>query len=70
MDLAYAFAGPYSWIAANKHNLNMTDRGERSYWHVALTTIGEDALAINVSRVGEKVPLNPYRFEFARSAGQ
>jgi hypothetical protein len=39
MDLDHAFAIPYSWIDANKKNLNMTDRGDRSYWHVALTTI-------------------------------
>jgi hypothetical protein len=39
MDRDEAFALPYSWIAANKKNLNMTDRGEKSYWHVPITTM-------------------------------
>jgi hypothetical protein len=67
MDLDYAFAVPYSWIASNKKNLNMTDRGERSYWHVALT-VENDRLAINVSRISQKLPLEPYRFDFKRAA--
>lgn len=64
MDLNYAFAVPYAWIAANKKHLNMTDRGERSYWHVALNTLENGALAINVSRISQKLPLEGYRFAF------
>jgi hypothetical protein len=39
MDRSEAYAVPYSWILANKQNLNMTDNGERSYWHVAITSM-------------------------------
>jgi hypothetical protein len=62
MDRDEAFAVPYSWIVSNKKNLNMTDKGERSYWHVALTSLGSDALALNVSKIGAKTALKPYRF--------
>ncbi|MGA2986930.1 MAG: hypothetical protein ABSG32_24275 [Terriglobia bacterium] len=61
MDRDGAYAVPYSWLLENKKNLNMTDRGDRSYWHVALTTVEANGLAINVSRVGTKAPLEPYR---------
>jgi len=62
MRKGLAFAVPYSWILANKQNLNMTDKGERSYWHVALTTLENGGLAINTSRIGIKTSLEPYRF--------
>lgn len=67
MDLDHAFAVPYSWIVANKQHLNVTDRGDRSYWHVALTTAENGELAINVSRIGQKFHLGPYRFEFRKA---
>jgi hypothetical protein len=62
MDRTEAYAVPYSWIMANKQNLNMTNKGEKSYWHVALTTLENGALAINTSKVGVKTALEPYRF--------
>lgn len=40
MDRNEAYAVPYSLLADNKKNLNMTERGDRSYWHVAVTTLG------------------------------
>jgi hypothetical protein len=46
----------------DKKNLNMTDRGEKSYWHVALTTLEDGSLAINLSRIGKKLPLKPFAF--------
>ncbi len=64
MDRDEAFAVPYSWLLKNKKNFNMTDRDGRSYWHVALTTLESDKLAINVSKTGGKTPLAPYRFGF------
>lgn len=64
MDRTEAFAVPYTWILAHKQDLNMTDNGDRSYWHVALTTIEDEKLAINTSKVGTKTPLEPYRFVF------
>ncbi len=62
MDRAEAFAVPYLWLSAHKQNLNMTDNGERSYWHIAITTLQGGALAINTSKIGIKTPLEPYRF--------
>ena len=62
MDSDIAYAIPYSWMASNKKNLNKTDRGEGSYWHVALTTLDDGLLAINVSRIGQKIPLEPFSF--------
>lgn len=62
MDRDEAFAVPYSWIAANKKNLNMTERGERSYWHVPVTTQDDGTFAINMSKIGNKAALKPYRF--------
>jgi hypothetical protein len=66
MDRNEAYAVPYSWMLANKRNLNKTDNGERSYWHVALTTLDDGKLAINTSKVGAKAPLEPYRFSFGK----
>lgn len=68
MDRDDAFAIPYSWLAANKKNLNMTENGERSYWHIAMTTLGGGDLAINVSKIGDKVALKPYRFALTKAA--
>ena len=62
MDRDEAFAVPYSWLAANKKNLNMTENGDRSYWHVPVTTLDNGNLAINTSKIGSKTPLEPYRF--------
>lgn len=62
MDRDEAFAVPFSWLQKNKKNLNMTDRGERSYWHVPVTTLDDGALAIKMSKVGAKSELKPYRF--------
>ncbi len=62
MDRNEAFAVPYSWLAENKKNLNMTENGDRSYWHIAVTSLDGGELAINVSRVGSKTALKPYRF--------
>jgi hypothetical protein len=62
MDREEAFAVPYSWLRENKKNLNMTDRGDRSYWHVPITTLENGALAINLSKVGSKTSLEQYRY--------
>ncbi len=68
MDRNDAFAIPYSWIEQNKKNLNVTDRGDRSYWHVPVTTMETGKLAINASRIQSKASLEPYRFEFKKAA--
>lgn len=62
MDRNEAFAIPHSWLAANKKHLNMTESGDRSYWHIAVTSADGDDLAINVSKIGTKLPLKQFRF--------
>lgn len=44
MDRQEAYAIPYSWLVENKKHLNTTDRGEKSYWHIALTTLSDGDL--------------------------
>lgn len=62
MDRDDAFALPYSWIEQNKKNLNVTDRGDKSYWHVPITTLDGGKLAVNTSKIGSKTALEPYRY--------
>jgi hypothetical protein len=62
MDRDEAFAVPYPWLQKNKKNLNVTDRGERCYWHVPITTLDNGTLAINTSKVGTKTALEPFRY--------
>jgi hypothetical protein len=62
MDREEAFAVPHSWLKANLNKFNMTDRGERSYWHVPITTLPNGHLAINMSKVGEKRDLSTDQF--------
>jgi len=62
MDRDEAFAVPYSWLAANKKNLNMTENGDRSYWHIPVTTLDNGNLAINTSKIGTKTSLEPFKF--------
>jgi hypothetical protein len=64
MDRDEAYAVPYSWVVENKKNLNVTDTRDRPYWHVALTTLQGKVLAINLSKIGSKTSLKPYRFAF------
>ena len=47
MDRDEAFAVPYSWIQKNKNTLNITDKGDRSYWHIPITALENGDLAIN-----------------------
>lgn len=62
MDRSEAYALPYTWLSANKDSLNITDRGDKSYWHVPVTTLANGDLAINLSKVGKKLALKSYRF--------
>jgi hypothetical protein len=63
MDREDAYALPYKWIDENKKNLSMTHKGDRSYWHIALTLLGDNDLALNFSKVGTKASLEPFRFK-------
>jgi hypothetical protein len=62
MDRDEAFAIPFSWFKSNKAGLNKTESGDRSYWHIAITTLEDGELAINTSKIGLKTPLAPFRF--------
>ena len=64
MDRNEAYALPYSLVDKHKQNLNMTDRGGKSYWHISLTTLEDGSLALNLSRIGVKVALKPFAFEW------
>ena len=60
MDRDEAFAIPFEWLKENRKNLNKTERGEKSYWHIPITTLPNGELAINTSRIGSKTALRPY----------
>lgn len=66
MDRDEAYAIPFAWIRENLKNLNVTDRGEKSYWHIPITTLTGGALGINTSKVGTKTSLLPYAFKLPK----
>lgn len=65
MDLDDAFALPYKWITTQKQFLNMTERGVRSFWHIHFATLDDGALAINLHKKKEKVPVVKYRYSLS-----
>lgn len=68
MDRDEAYAVPHSALEKHKKNLSKTDRGDKSYWHVVLTTLEDGSLAINLSRIGTKVSLKPFAFRWSERA--
>jgi hypothetical protein len=69
MDLESAFAVPQNWFEENKANLNATEKPDgKIYWHIPLTTMPDGSIAINLSKVGRKCSLEPYRFSLAAHA--
>jgi hypothetical protein len=64
MDKTEAYALPFSWLEANKKHLNVAQKGDKWYWHVALTTMEDLSLAVNLSRIGSKTPLGPFSFSW------
>jgi hypothetical protein len=63
MDREEAFAVPFSWLLNCKKDFNITERDGRSYWHVALSSMGAGKLGINLSKKGSKGSLEEYRFK-------
>jgi hypothetical protein len=63
MDREEAFAVPFSWLLNWKKDFNITERDGRSYWHVALSSMGAGKLGINLSKKGSKASLEEYRFK-------
>jgi len=43
----------------------MADRGDSSYWLIALTTLEDGSLAINLSPIGRKQALKPFAFDWS-----
>ena len=68
MDRNEAYAVPYSVLEKHKKNLNVTDRGDKSYWHVVLTTVDDGSLAINLSRIGKKLVLKPFAINWSAAS--
>jgi hypothetical protein len=68
MDLDDAFALPYKWITTQKQFLDMTERGDRSYWHIRLATLDDSGVVINLAKKREKVPLAKYRYSLTGKA--
>ncbi len=63
MDLNYAYAIPIGLLLSLLPKLNQTikDTESKSFWHLQIGEVqGEHVL--NLSKVGEKVPLKPYKF--------
>ena len=62
MDTNEAYALTLTVIEQNLDALNTTEKGDKGYWHVALTVDG-GALALNLSSIGKKIGLAPYSFK-------
>ncbi|MGD0076348.1 MAG: hypothetical protein ABSD31_18735, partial [Candidatus Binataceae bacterium] len=61
MDRNEAYALPIAFIEQNLEAMNTTEKGDKKYWHVALT-IDKGSLALNLSSIGKKIDLAPYLF--------
>jgi hypothetical protein len=59
MDRNEAYVLPRTFIEENLEALNVTEKGDKKYWHVALT-MDKGSLALNLSRIGKKISLAPY----------
>ena len=62
MDREEAYGLPLAFIESNLAALNTTQKGDKKYWHLALTT-DNGALALNLSSIGKKIDLAPYAFK-------
>jgi hypothetical protein len=62
MDRDAAYALPLTFIEQHLPMLNKTQKGDKTYWHVALT-MENDSLALNLSSIGKKIDLTPYVFK-------
>ena len=63
MDRSEAYAIPHRDIENILPLLNATVRSKgQIYWHVAITTMSDGDLAINLSKTGAKIGLKGYAF--------
>ena len=62
MDTNEAYALPLTVIEQNLDALNTTEKGDKRYWHVALT-MDNSAIALNLSSIGKKIDLAPFAFK-------
>ncbi|MGE4179949.1 MAG: hypothetical protein AB7J34_09005 [Limisphaerales bacterium] len=65
MNLNVAFAIPYDTFSPLISKLNKTESDGRRYWHIVLNQTSEGELVINLTAVGEKIPLKPYEVSIA-----
>ena len=62
MDQNEAYAIPYTVVQATLEKLNTSEKKNGThYWHIALTE-ERGVLKWNLTKVGEKIDLSPYRF--------
>jgi len=66
MDRDVAYAIPHGVFSQLLPKLNKTNRPDRYYWHIAVTTLDDNSLAINISSVGERLPLLEYEYPLAK----
>jgi hypothetical protein len=64
MDRDEAYALPLSFIKEHLPALNTTEKGDKKYWHLALATLENGSIALNLSTIGKKIDLAPYAFKF------
>ena len=62
MDRNEAFAIPVALIKKYLSDFNVTEKSDRHYWHISLTTLDSGGLALNLPRIETKVDLAPYAF--------
>ena len=67
MNLNEAFAIPYRNFQPLTQKMNKTETDDRQYWHIALNQTPAGELTINLSSVGEKFSLEPYRYPFPKA---
>jgi hypothetical protein len=63
MDRNEAYALPLAFIEQILEAMNTTEKGDKKYWHVALTMDISGSVALNLSSIGKKIDLAPYSFK-------
>jgi hypothetical protein len=64
MDNRVAYVLPVALLESHLDSFNMTEKPEgKSYWHVALN-MDDGVIKLNLSKIGTKIDLTPYRMEY------
>jgi hypothetical protein len=68
MDRDEPYALPLSVVEQHLSDFNTTEKdGGIKFWHIALTS-DDGRLALNLSKVGQKIDLTPYSFKLESTA--